>query len=156
MSIIHSKNTIGVLQGPSGRNIPALIKYYKFGGSSGTQSINRKGKDIAEALRAQGEILIEFRAYFERSDVPYMTLQAFIEGLSITFSAILLQRFRNTEFSQTISEDFQQPARASNDGLLFRAFGFLDESEIVAEAGDYVLIRGVLRASEIVIGKLLL
>lgn len=171
MSIKHGKNTVGLLQASYGRQIPVFITFYKFGGSGGSKEVYYKGKDIANALRTQGVVIVEFRAYFEKSDAMYMTTQAFIESLPITFSAIELQLSDGSEaFSplsraaaavrhqktQIIDEGFQRPKDSGKAGMLFRAFGFLDDADVVAEAGQFILIRCVLRATELYLGKRLI
>ena len=148
MSLVHSKNAVGLLQTAS-KEITALIKFFRFGGTGGSRPLAVKGRDIADALRAQGEVLIEFRAYMQNTDAFFMGTQAFIEGFPLTFSAIELTKARRSN-KQVINKE------GLRSKVLFRAFGFLDDYEVLADVGEFILIRGVLRAKEVVIGKTLL
>jgi len=133
------------------------MTFYKFGGSGGSQAVFLKGKDIAESFAAQGELLIEFRALFNKQEALFLTTQVWAEGFPIQFNALELAEGVGLQKQKTqiIGDNIFRPTEEGG-GLLFRALGFLDDVQIIVEAGQYQLLKCIIRAGEFAPGRKLL
>jgi hypothetical protein len=170
----HSKDVIGLIEAGYATHVPIAFTDIIPKGSNGTQIINVKGKNLGSVFKSQTSFSIEFTGLVPLVTVYQTEIEAnntaqllmIIQGNSIPVSIIVatLNTSNNAARSGTsveniLRERIKDPVlwrgadeRANESDILFIANGLLDELSVVANVGEYIKIKGVLYADEVIVG----
>lgn len=168
----HAKDVIGVLEAGYRTHVPIAYTSIKSSLTGGTEIINIKGRQIASVFKSQSSFEIEFRGLVPvRLDLTSDELGAqsthqllliiIAQSIPLTMAvAIVNTDKRNIEDLNDMfrprpkynyNADFVNSTESAVD-VLYIASGFLDDVQIVAQAGDYIEIKCVLKADEVFVG----
>jgi len=169
----HAKDVIGLLEAGYATHIPIAFTDIIPKGTNGTQIINVKGRNLGSVFKSQTTFSIEFTGL-----VPLITvfqteiesnntaqLLTIIQGQSIPVSMVVaiakprnavtgevtIQQLLRNKTKDPVLSDLSENTAVTGD-ILFIASGYLDETSVVATAGEFIKIKGILVADEVIVG----
>ncbi len=162
--ISHAKDVIGLLEAGYYTHVPIAYTTIKPSEVGGSEVINVKGRNVGSVYKSQPTFEVDFRGLVpieivvadELKSQNTFQLLLIIAGHSVPVSMMVATLSGSDRSQLDLNELYGPRTRPTEDQaqaeVLYIASGYLDEVHLVAEAGNYVEIRGILRADEIFVG----
>lgn len=130
----HSKRyLIDITIFNSDTEVRYLVRDFKIKFTGGARPVHQKGRKIASAMKGQPIVTVQTRLFMRDADFSVVVTNSILNNL-----ALIVRIGRLITFEQTSLFDIPNDDELSS--TIFEMIGFIQDAEIIAEVGEFIIV----------------